>query len=563
LAVNATIESDYDFFRDAVEHISSSLDLPEAMQTTFDFLISRHFPLDGMCLQRYDPRLKALHLLFLALPGRFFYLDKLIPLSETAIENVKESERCITRNIPHSFQRTVPTLHGKAISAYLPNKDRARLVAFLSTKRRVVGHLSLIGQEPSCFTAEHERKLAMLRPAFSLFMANLLQYHQIAELQNRLAERNRHLVGRLRHLRQNRLIGEEGGLRLIKEMVSQVSGQDVPVLILGETGTGKELVADAIQRISTRSQAPYVKVNCGAIPETLIDSELFGHEKGAFTGATRSRPGRFELADGGTLFLDEIGDMPLNVQVRLLRVLQDGILERVGSSRVVFVDVRIIAATHRNLKDMMQEGRFREDLYYRLNVFPIRMPPLRERLQDIPVLVHHFIAKHARLLHLSNTPRLSLDSLPRLLNYSWPGNVRELENLVARALVLDPRGPLPLHLHLPPDAILAAPMKIPMGQLRQIIPYKEKRDPDPDGPVPQPPMHEWMRKARASMPSLDYAMADHINCALQLCNGKIYGPGGAGELLQINPNTLRKRMDKLGIPYGRIGFRRKAGEPVE
>ena len=551
--MDSKIESDFRFFQDAVEHVSSSLDLPEAMQTTFDFL-SRHFPLDGLSLHRFDPRLKAMHLLFLVLSKKFYHLDKFIPLPEAAVELIKEQEQNIKiNNLPHSFQRTIPILHGNAISGYLPNKDRARLVAFLSTQKKVVGHLSMIGPEPNCYTAEHERKLAILRPAFSLFMTNLLQYHEIVELQTRLAERNRHLVGRLRHLRQNRLIGEEGGLRLIKDMVSQVSGQDVPVLILGETGTGKELIADAIQKISIRNNAPYVKVNCGAIPETLIDSELFGHEKGAFTGATRSRPGRFEQANGGTLFLDEIGDMPLNVQVRLLRVLQDGILERVGSSRSIRVDVRIIAATHRNLENMVQRGRFRQDLYYRLNVFPIRMPPLRERLQDIPALVSHFIVKHARLLHRSNTPSLSLDSLPKLLDYSWPGNVRELENLVSRVLVLDPKGPLQLHQHLPKGSAIDAAIEIPMErQLEQTISYGEKSISDPDSPSPQLLTYEWIPRAKASMPSLDQAVAEHIRSALQLCNGKVSGPGGAGELLGVNPNTLRKRMDKLGIPYGRI-----------
>jgi transcriptional regulator with GAF, ATPase, and Fis domain len=425
-------------------------------------------------------------------------------------------------------------------------------VAFLSRQNKVVGHLSLIGSATDCFTTEHERKLAIIRPAFSLYLTNLLQYQEIAELKNRLAERNRHLVGKLRHLRQNRLVGEEGGLRRIKEMVSQVSGQDVPVLVLGETGTGKELIADAIQRISIRNQAPYVKVNCGAIPETLIDSELFGHEKGAFTGATRSRPGRFEQASGGTLFLDEIGDMPLNVQTRLLRVLQDGILERVGSSRSIQVDVRIIAATHRNIEEMVQKGQFREDLFYRLNVFPIRMPPLRERLQDIPDLVYHFIAKHARLLHLPNTPRLSLESLPKLLDYKWPGNVRELENLVSRALVLDPQEPLSLHRYLPSVAthVGTPDFQITKQFEEQLFNMPESHS-GHAGPPPRIRPDKWISKAKASIPPLDDVMAEHIRYALQLSNGKVFGPGGAAELLHINPNTLRKRMDKLRIPYGR------------
>ena len=551
--MSSTIESDYAFFKEAVESISSSLDLPNVMLTTFDFL-SRHFPLVGLSLHRVDQHQKAMHLKFLALSHKFYHLDKMIPLPENAIEIIREQEQHIKIvNIPYSFQRTTPIIHGSAISEYLPNIDRARLVAFLTRKKKVVNHLSLIGTEPACFTAEHERKLAIVRSVFSLFMTNLLQYHEIAELKNRLTERNRHLIGRIRQLRENILIGKNGGLRLINEMISQVSGQDIPVLILGETGTGKELVADAVQKISIRSEAPFIKVNCGAIPEALIDSELFGHEKGAFTGATHSRPGRFEQANGGTLFLDEVGDMPLNAQVRLLRVLQDGILERLGSSRSISVDVRIIAATHRNLLEMVHNGTFREDLFYRLNVFPVKIPPLRERLQDIPVLVHHFIAKHSKRLRLSTTPRLSSDALPLLLKYPWPGNVRELENLVYRVLLIDPEGPLQLHLYLAgaSGAVETEQKTRSVSQPGQTSVHKDRILTDVDGLSNQSQKHKWIREAKASLLSLDQAMAHHIEYALQLCNGKIYGSGGVGDLLKINPNTLRKRMDKLGIAYGR------------
>jgi transcriptional regulator with GAF, ATPase, and Fis domain len=245
--------------------------------------------------------------------------------------------------------------------------------------------------------------------------------------------------------------------------------------------------------------------------------------------------------------------MPLNAQVRLLRVLQDGILERVGGTRSIRVDVRIIAATHRNLREMVEKGLFREDLYYRLNVFPIRVPPLRERLQDIPALVYHFITKHARALRLSSTPHLSTDALPKLLDHSWPGNVRELENLVSRAMVLNPQGPLRLHQHLPREETRTLAKEMSGERLPERTPVlKEVVNSDFESPSPQLEMHEWIPYAKASMPTLDEVMDKHIRYALELCNGKISGPGGAGELLRINPNTLRKRMDKLNIPYGRV-----------
>ena len=201
--------------------------------------------------------------------------------------------------------------------------------------------------------------------------------------------------------------------------------------------------------MSTRHNAPYVKVNCGAIPDSLIDSELFGHEKGSFTGAIGTRPGRFEQAHEGTLFLDEVGDMPLEAQRRLLRVLQNGVVERIGGSHTLTVDVRIIAATHKNIEQLIEEGQFRRDLFYRLNVFPIHLPPLRERHQDIPRLVHHFLMKKTKRLELCSIPHLASDALPALADHPWPGNVRELENLVERALITTPEGPIYLDQHLP------------------------------------------------------------------------------------------------------------------
>lgn len=234
------------------------------------------------------------------------------------------------------------------------------------------------------------------------------------------------------------LVGNSKGIRTVRRLIEQVSDTEASVLILGESGTGKEVVARNIHSLSSRASKPFIPINCGAIPAELLESELFGHEKGAFTGAITSRQGRFELANGGTLFLDEIGDMPLPMQVKLLRILQERCFERVGSNKSIDVNVRIIAATHRNLEEAIKEGKFREDLFYRLNVFPIEMPPLRERAEDIPLLFNELISR----IENENRPsvRLMPDAMVALSEYSWPGNIRELANLVERLTILYPKG---------------------------------------------------------------------------------------------------------------------------
>lgn len=234
------------------------------------------------------------------------------------------------------------------------------------------------------------------------------------------------------------LVGNSTSIRHVRRLIEQVSDTEASVLILGESGTGKEVVARNIHALSSRATKPFIPINCGAIPGELLESELFGHEKGAFTGAITSRQGRFELANGGTLFLDEIGDMPLPMQVKLLRILQERCFERVGSNKSIDVNVRIIAATHRNLEEAIKEGKFREDLFYRLNVFPIEMPPLRERAEDIPLLFNELISR----IESENRPsvRLMPDAMTSLSQYSWPGNIRELANLVERLTILYPKG---------------------------------------------------------------------------------------------------------------------------
>jgi transcriptional regulator with GAF, ATPase, and Fis domain len=313
------------------------------------------------------------------------------------------------------------------------------------------------------------------------------------------------------------------------ERVELVSHSDVPVLILGETGTGKELVARALHVRGSRHQGPFIRVNCGAIPPDLIDSQLFGHEKGSFTGAEQSRQGWFERADGGTLFLDEIGELPLEAQVRFLRVVQDGFVERVGGTHPIHVDVRVVAATHRDLAMMVREGRFREDLWYRLAVFPLLLPPLRERREDIGELANHFARRAAARFTLSPAYPTH-DDVQLLKSYDWPGNIRELGAVIDRAAILgDGKG---LEIAKALGAMNNQPALKPS-------PPSEKSSES----IPSP---------RSELLSLDKAMCTHIERVLALTEGRIEGRRGAAALLEINPHTLRARMRKLGIKWSQF-----------
>ncbi|UPK68107.1 sigma 54-interacting response regulator [Chitinophaga filiformis] len=306
------------------------------------------------------------------------------------------------------------------------------------------------------------------------------------------------------------IIGKSPALLNVMDLIGQVAYSDTSVLLLGESGTGKEKIADAIHNLSTRKNKPFVKVNCAALPPTLIESELFGHEKGAFTGALDKRIGKFEKADTGTILLDEIGEMPLELQVKLLRVLQEKEIERIGGRNTLKIDVRIIAATNKNLEKEVAEGRFRLDLYYRLNVFPIRIPPLRERKEDLPALAYHFM-NHYNHKSGKKISGISDNVLKSMMAYDWPGNIRELEHLIERSVLLT-RGSVIEDIQLP-----AAPKKPDAGIEDSYIKT----------------IHENER--------------DYIISILKKCNGRIWGAGAAAEILNIPPSTLKSRMKKLGI----------------
>ncbi|WP_336518368.1 sigma-54 dependent transcriptional regulator [Pollutibacter soli] len=306
------------------------------------------------------------------------------------------------------------------------------------------------------------------------------------------------------------IIGESASWKKVLEQVLTVARTETSVLLLGESGTGKEKIAEAIHHISPRAQKPFIKTNCAALPFTLIESELFGHERGAFTGAADRRIGRFESADGGTIFLDEIGEIPLETQAKLLRVLQEKEIERLGGGTPIKVNIRIIAATNRNLEKEVAENRFRLDLYYRLNVFPLVLPSLRERKDDIPLLVNYFMKQFAKRVG-REIQSVTAHAMNQLVNYSWPGNIRELENIMERTILLA-RGAVIEEVILPENKVIGIP-----GTSPPVIKTIEENE------------------------------RDHIVEILKQCNGKISGEGGAAELLNINVSTLNSKIKKLGI----------------
>ena len=357
-------------------------------------------------------------------------------------------------------------------------------------------------------------------------IANARAFEEIQRLKAQLELRNAYLQEAVVEAKAfGDLVGQSAALRQIVSQIDLVAPTEASVLILGETGTGKELVAHEIHRRSGRKDGPLVRVNCASIPRELFESEFFGHIRGAFTGAVKDRPGRFETAEGGTLFLDEIGEVPMEMQTKLLRVLQEKRYERVGDDRTRHADVRIIAATNEDLKAAVSAGRFREDLYYRLHVFPIQVPPLRERADDIPALAKHFVDVSVKELKCPK-PRLTRAAITKLQSYNWPGNVRELRNVVERAVILAQGGVLDFDLPLTGAGSVGATRLPP-------------RTPAEEGPGLEP---EFLTEAE-----LERRERENLLVILQKANWKIKGPDGAAELLGVKPTPLFSRMRKMGI----------------
>ena len=366
----------------------------------------------------------------------------------------------------------------------------------------------------------HERVawLGLFADQAAFAIANARAFEEIESLKAKLELENEYLRDEVKVAHGfGDIIGESERLKKVLDQVALVGPSNSTVLISGESGTGKELIARAIHERSRRKDRSMVRVNCGSIPRDLFESEFFGHVKGAFTGAVRDRIGRFQLADGGTLFLDEIGEIPLDLQSKLLRVLQEGTFERVGDERTRKVDVRLIAATNRNLRKEAEAGRFREDLYYRLSVFPIDVPPLRERIDDVPLLAEHFLQHCSRQLGVP-PPRLKNHHIGALRTYSWPGNIRELQNAVERAVIRAQSGPLHFDLQSASAQNQAPPAGSALARGRILKQDEIKR--------------------------LD---RENVLAALEETNGKVYGPDGAAKLLGMSPTTLTSKIKALGL----------------
>jgi formate hydrogenlyase transcriptional activator len=414
-----------------------------------------------------------------------------------------------------------PLLWNRADAERFPSETVRRLLAAglqsavcipLLRGDRALGTLNVASMRDAAFAPHDVELLTQIGNELAIAVENALAFRQIEELKDKLAEEKLYLEDEIRTVYDfEEIVGESQSLKRALRDVETVAPTDSTVLIQGESGTGKELIARAIHNLSARRQRTFVKVNCAAIPTGLIESELFGHEKGAFTGAIGQKIGRFELADKGTLFLDEIGDIPLELQPKLLRVLQEREFERLGSARTVKVDIRLVTATNRDLSQMIASREFREDLFYRLNVFPIPLPPLRERREDIPLLVRYFTQKYARRMN-RRIETIPTEAMEALTNWNWPGNVRELENLIERAVILT-RG---------------SALHVPLAELRG-----------------------GETASVTGVPTtLEEAEREHILRALRESNWVVGGPAGAAARLGLKRTTLQSRMAKLGIKSG-------------
>jgi transcriptional regulator with GAF, ATPase, and Fis domain len=501
---------DCEFFRSVTRRICGSLDIGKAMYDTYCFL-KECVPVEEVSYTLFDTEMGAIK--FVAKADERGGRD----LNMAPMRISTEIQQWLKRDIAFKecYLMNHPDEHplSKVVSQFLEvDPHCSYLVMRLTIDGVFLGYFNLYCRGIHRYTEAHTKLMIGIREPLGAAMAHWRRYHEAMQLKALLEEDNSFLKAELNKRLEGEIIGSDFGLRGVMTRVRQVAGLDSVVLLLGETGTGKEVIANAIHRLSERSKGPFITVNCGAIPETLIDSELFGHEKGAFTGAVDTKRGRFERAHGGTIFLDEIGELPMNVQSRLLRVIQEREVERVGGKTPFKVNIRIIAATHRNLDEMVRTETFRQDLLFRLKVFPITIPPLRERPSDIPALAQYFVQKKCLDMGIKQLPSLSHGAIDRLLAYAWPGNVRELENLVEREIIINRMGPLEMNDINAGDASLME-YKMNNETIREEIS-------DDDEPI---------------LP-LDDVVAAHITKALERCDGQVEGKRGAAELLDIKPN---------------------------
>ncbi len=501
-----------DFFREATLTLCSSLEIERALHHCLVY-VQQFMPAREMGFHVYHQEMGIVETVALATLEKGRAVSIKMPLSGRGKKLIEDRRLDRVRSIDRLGDDPITGPVADRLKAW----DVSAVVIDLVLERTMLGIFSVFNDGKEKFTPAHVDLLSLLDKPCAIALTNSLRFRELNDLKELLADDNRYFQDELNRMAGETVIGAGQGLGPVMDMVHQVSPLESPVLLLGETGTGKEVIANAIHNLSLRKQGPFIRVNCGSIPASLLDSELFGYEKGAFTGAVARKRGRIERARGGTLFLDEIGELSSEAQIRLLRVLQEKEIDRVGGTETIKVNIRIIAATHRNLEEMMAQDRFRPDLFFRLRVFPISIPPLRERIRDIPALVEHFILKKTREMKLVKIPTVPAHVMEGLMAYQWPGNVRELENAVERSMILDRDGALFF------KEITSQPLSVSFDS----------------------------HVETEGLVSLDQVVSDHIRRAMVQCKGRIEGEKGVANMLKIHPSTLRKRMKKLKIPFGR------------
>ena len=501
---------------DLTNGVVSKLDLRELLREV-SASIRRMMQCDGVGVALPDPETRELHL---------YAFD--VPEWKGVIQEGMQISAEESASLVKAFRTSQPVCVAevKSVGDPLAVAEGVKSLCHLPliSRERVLGVLSLARDHYSAFSEGDVAFLGQVANQIALAVENAIAYGEIASLKDKLAQEVVYLQDEIRtELKFEEIVGSSDVLRRLLAQIETVAPTDSTVLIYGETGTGKELIARAIHNLSSRNSNAFVKLNCAAIPTGLLESELFGHEKGAFTGAIAQRVGRFELASRGTVFLDEIGEIPLELQPKLLRVLQEREFERLGSTRTLRTDARLIAATNRDLEAMVNDQKFRTDLYYRLNVFPVRVPALRERRDDIPTLVRHFVQQFSRRMN-RNVETIPSETMQTLVRYDWPGNIRELQNVIERAVIVS-TGPV---------------LKVQLDDLRTRVPSAEVTN--------DVGVHEEAGNMRGV---LEDAERKQILAALKQANWVVAGPKGAATLLGMKRSTLQAHMQRLGIRVSR------------
>jgi transcriptional regulator with GAF, ATPase, and Fis domain len=492
-------------------HVITSTDVENALNKIFRFF-KKYFPLDFMNMPIYDAHEGRLHYKAIVNDDGVMLVDEKVKLSDVA---QKEALELVGRKISNVENTSRDPITIEVANHFAIKDIGSTLIIQTKLRGNRFGVIGLVAWGERRYTEKHIQFMENLFEPIAGSIRHLLSQLEITNQKERLITENQELKKRLGY----RIIGAESGLKEVMLHVERVARLDIPVLLTGETGVGKEIIANAIHLRSKRSDGPLVSFNCGAIPDTLLESELFGYEKGAFTGADSMKRGYFEQADGGTVFMDEIGELSANAQVKLLRFLQTMEFRRVGGSRPISIDVRTVSATNRDLETMVKNQQYRKDLWYRLNVFPIQIPPLRERKEDIPDLAEYFARRQSVEMNLPYHHSLAPEAIEQLKAYDWPGNVRELQNVIERALILS-RG----------EPLCFANLSALSGNLSDEVSAEDA----------------------AKFPTMEEMMSLHIKKSLNLSKGRIEGNGGAAELLGMNPSTLRAKMRKLRIKINRM-----------